>query len=1145
MAPHAVKRRRLGDQGMVQFSDDDWDDEATGYGEHEHGRSSSGPSTTGVSTNSERRPTQGVTSNGTSGIEAFTTGSYKSSMFKLQVDEMLDDLKPDYTVRMKEVEDALRKLKRIIEDLPAIEERKVDNAKHHLSNSHNIIIPFPTPGPSKDVNYKLAYGKPAHINVIGGYVFGTAIASAHPITIDLAVTMPVHLFQEKDYLNYRYFHKRAYYLAVLAAGIRNAEGSAFNVNFSSLNGSDLQPTLILTPSKESGKYSYSNAIIQVLPIAPENLFPVSKTSPDKNCIRPAAANKSMSGEKLAATPLYNAALCTDMLVTSYLRFLHASSTSAVGYKDACMLGRIWLGQRGFSANIHGGGFGHFEWAALMAVLLQGGGPKGQSVFSSGYSSYQLFKAMLQFLSTRDLITKPFVDSTEGLELPTHETAFFFDGERGINILYKMTPWSYKLLRHEAANSLKMLNDSAFDPFESAFVLNENEALQKFDQIVRLRLRDSAFTSRTSLDHVSGTLDRCQKLYRVLSRGLADRVQLIDISWDDVKSHHASGEIDSPLRNGLEILVKLIVNPSTVNRTVDHGPSAESKKEAAEFRKFWGEKSELRRFKDGSILESLVWTERDDGSQVLHQVIQYLIRRYLTAEMEGEVEFVSAGFQKVLPKVNTDASSSMDDFQPWNLAFDDLEKKLRAMEGLPLQIRQLSASSPLLRYSAIDLPSRTDVGTVTSPADIVLQFEGSGRWPDDLVAIQRTKIALLLKVSELLAESDPDLTMRVGLENETKPMTNASFLDITNVKTATSFRLRVHSDREQTLLDRRQADKSLTHTAHTETTLALSAYKRTFIHGPAHTRALRTLSTRFPLLSSTLRLVQAWFASHLLTPHIPIELVDLITIHTFTTPYPWSAPSSSHVALLRTLLFLSRWDWRTDPLLVSFTAGDLNRSTLDTIRATFAAVRKADAAMQRAVLFVASPIDPSGIAWTQHARPPKVLAARMTSLARAACKVVKESGLNLRGETIFISSTNDYSFLLHLAPSFAHNRRGITGPRASPFKNLAISPTVDTSLVGYDPVRLFIDELEKLFSPHILFLYNSRGGSFIAGLWSPQPETPRAWKVGLGYSSMPVGKGDQMDDSTDELKVVINKTAILNEIARLGGDLISKVEVIHQ
>ena len=61
-----------------------------------------------------------------------------------------------------------------------------------------------------------------------------------------------------------------------------------------------------------------------------------------------------------------------------------------------------------------------------------------------------------------------------------------------------------------------------------------------------------------------------------------------------------------------------------------GPPADSP-EAKEFRSFWGERSELRRFQDGSINEAVMW----DGSgqegvanrrTVCHQIIQYLLHR---------------------------------------------------------------------------------------------------------------------------------------------------------------------------------------------------------------------------------------------------------------------------------------------------------------------------------------------------------------------------------------------------------------------------------------------------------------------------------------------------------------------------------------
>ena len=46
-----------------------------------------------------------------------------------------------------------------------------------------------------------------------------------------------------------------------------------------------------------------------------------------------------------------------------------------------------------------------------------------------------------------------------------------------------------------------------------------------------------------------------------------------------------------------------MDPDHANRIVDKGPPADHAAEAAAFRAFWGEKAELRRFQDGSILEA--------------------------------------------------------------------------------------------------------------------------------------------------------------------------------------------------------------------------------------------------------------------------------------------------------------------------------------------------------------------------------------------------------------------------------------------------------------------------------------------------------------------------------------------------------------
>jgi len=53
------------------------------------------------------------------------------------------------------------------------------------------------------------------------------------------------IFQDKDYLNYRYFYKRAYYMACIAAGIKDASGHSFVLTFDHLNGNHLQPIIVV------------------------------------------------------------------------------------------------------------------------------------------------------------------------------------------------------------------------------------------------------------------------------------------------------------------------------------------------------------------------------------------------------------------------------------------------------------------------------------------------------------------------------------------------------------------------------------------------------------------------------------------------------------------------------------------------------------------------------------------------------------------------------------------------------------------------------------------------------------------------------------------------------------------------------------
>lgn len=620
---------------------------------------------------------------------------------------------------------------------------------------------------------------------------------------------------------------------------------------------------------------------------------------------------------------------------------------------------------------------------------------------------------------------------------------------------------------------------------------------------------------------------CQKLFDVLTTGLGDRVKLIhpqivkDPAWPVTMSNPS-------INSDRVVVVGIFLNAEQSGRTVDHGPQAEDKNAAAAFRAFWGEKAELRRFKDGSIQESLVWSSANSSHNVLDRIVTYILLRHMGQETAEGTSFVGNVFQNLLPESTSSNPIAM--YQPVMKAFETLEQDIRSLEGLPLQIRQISAASPQLRYASYEAPDLGSFGYRVQPASVYVQFEGSSRWPDDYPAIQRTKIAFLLKIGELLEESTSGLVARLGLENEEQRLLNQAFIDLI-YPAGVTFRLRIHHERELSILERSLRDKSNDFGKREEIAFAISLYKRDFVQRPLHTQAVRTLSTRFPLLSPSIRIMKKWRDSQLLSLHISDELVEILTIRTFVQPDPWQAPESIMTGFLRTLAFISKWDWQSEPLILDF-GHELSTEEVTGISLRYKAWRKIDPGMNRMVVFAASNLDPDGITWTEQG-PSKVVAAHFTNLARAACKLVKEQALNMEPSALFVMSTAEYDFIIHLNPKFVSNRFGDDPQRI--FKNLQIQSSWNTSLVGFDYIRLYLEEISSLYSKNILFFHGVNGGSCIGGLWNPQTGL-RDWTVNMTYSTLLTLQPGDADP-----KIVINKVATLHDIARLGGDMVSRIE----
>jgi U3 small nucleolar RNA-associated protein 22 len=1041
--------------------------------------------------------------------------------------------------------------------------------------SEGIVVPLPHPRPAPDAKYKLQYDRPSSINVTGSFALKVATKREESLAIDLVVTIPKTLFQEKDYLNHRYFYKRAYYLACVAAGIKKSAGSRFKLTFDCLNGNQLQPVLVVHPSGDGSADDFSNSkcVVRILLSLPEHTFPENKLRPSSNCVRPSSTSHESESKPAAPTPFYNATLQSDLAITPYLKLLHGASSKCDAFKDACVLGRIWLQQRGFSSHLRKGGFGNFEWSALMAVLLQPNPGVGAPPLSQGYSSYQLFKATLQFLAKHNLSKVPYSFQGRDVTFPkSGHTPIFFDGPRNMNVLFKMTPWSYSQLQSEAKSTVDMLRDSLADHFESTFILKTNLISYHYDAVLEIPFSSLGLGSADG-DYAEAMSEKCRKLHSVLSRALTDRVTAIALSAPDEGGW--SAESDKPPEDQQKsMLVNISTDSAHATRTVDLGPPAENKKEAASFRQFWGEKAELRRFKDGSILESVVWTQKDTNMPVMEQIIRYIIKRHIGTDVAEKATFVVDSFAHLVTAGRIQRQSGISAFSARMAALASLEKDIRALEGLPLQIRHINAADPQLRYSSVEVDS------MRNPASIIVQFEGSARWPDDLCAIQRMKIAFLLKLSDLLSDDKPNYVSRVGLENPSSPSQNQAFLDII-LPSGFSFRLRIHHDREASLLDRQLKDKTLDSQSRESAGSALAIYKRDYVQIPAHTQALQSLCTRYPALSPTIRLTKRWFASHMLSPHFSPELIELLVVCTFLQPYPWSVPSTATVGFLRTIMWISRWDWRHVPLIVDYSAsqstsntvgaettGSLTREDLQKIQTRFEAWRRIDPAMNRVVLFAATNLDTDGTTWSDKGKPERVVAARLTALARITTDAIRAqenklmssmngdavdtSSESIEPEALFVSPLQDYDIIIHLSAKHSQASKKKSEPR---FKNLELQQgplsSEDKHNVGYNPGALFAEDLRQIYGDSVLWFWNPEAVDTIAGLWNPVVTGQRSWKIKPGWNSIPIsgGKAKDKDENEDKksesgVEIQLNKAAICNEIKRLGGELVSGIEMLH-
>ncbi|KAI7906247.1 Nrap protein [Cokeromyces recurvatus] len=1078
-----------------------------------------------------------------------TAELYKSNIFKLEIDELLTEIAINYE-KHKTLEKALHNLKAIFDSIPNGKSMKLHEFAEDMLKKNKIVTPFPDPQPAKDALHPFAFEKPTSMHIVGGYGLKTIAKSKKPFNVDVAVEMPSTIFQEKDYANYRYFHKRACYLAVLASALQSSK--KFDIEYSILNGDFRRPILLVKPIKGKPEIDFSKTkcVIRILPCVDSDVFPLQRLAPGKSCVKPAEA-----------TPHYNASLLMDTAYTGHLAFLYQHIKSSQDFKNAVLLARTWIHQRGLTAI----GFTPFLFSMLMAYLIQGNKDGMGKKLSSSHSSYQLLRGTLDFISTHDFSTSPIFlgeNEKEGFSSIEFQKAFdvvIVDPSGTLNLAANMTISGLKQVQHEARLAMNFFNDST-DRFEELFLKNVNDAKLKYDNVMHISFDDirkapiSKFDESAKADHYHYLPYFVNLLSSILNRGLTNRVDLVAVHYEGLVETWPITKALENIDEHVQITVGLLLNSDNAPRLVDQGPDATQTEAIAEFRKFWGSKSELRRFKDGSIVESVVWQTQgyENRTLIVQKICLYLLELHLKLQPSQVIYWAGQlysylNYSKALPNhLFHHEELKISGFQTVMSAFNQFSKQLRQIDdALPLLINNIYPAHASLRYSSATLPHPVDFNNMISypttaryfdAIDVVVHIERSAKFPDDLNALQKVKHAFYLKMSEELKSRFQVDSVVVDDIRERNPLAIRGYLDVYYM--GYLFRCHIHLEQEATLLQKIIDSKTTTDLNKRLAKEALTKYMYQLRYKQTHTFYIQAMCARFTAYSTTVRLVKRWFGCHLLSPHVTEEMIELIAAHVFLEPQPWSTPTSTFVGFGRVLHLLATWDWATQPLIVDI-EGDLTSKQRETIIADFNQQRRVNPQMTVGAMTIATAKDLTGHRWFNSTR---AIAARITALARASLQVFTTTNTPQDLKRIFVTPLEDYSVVLDLDRS--NCTRYYQNLHPEPYA-MKMRDDDGTPYAQLDPVTEFIAELKKLYGQTLLVFHNAYGGDQLALVWNPLKATPIQWKVNAGYNCVPVdmNKNGFLKPAKGQNQITKmiqpNFNAILAEIRRLGQGILKQ------
>ncbi|GAA5958223.1 hypothetical protein JCM21900_000151 [Sporobolomyces salmonicolor] len=1123
------------------------------------------------------------------------TASPISNVLSTQVAELLDTVMPQAPATSP-LQPLLKTLHAHLSSLP--KQRAVSLEKLRKKGQ---IVPPVEGADGKWAKLDLEWEKPRSedIRVIGKWAWGGGVKEKGEYVVDVAIAMPPTLLQPKDYLFPRFLVKATHYLVTLSSHLPSSLGPV-STSYSPLSGSQGYALEIRSATPKSadktGLGKVKGAVLRLRIVSPANAFASSKLSPTSNVVRPPSLlveseNAQLNPADLPSTPLHSTALHLSSLplLTNHLKYHHSLSLTYPSYSSSARLLQLWAARRSYGSSL---GLTSEFWAWSVARSLNAGGMVGAgsdvASLAAGGEAWAGWRKALEWLAGAnwtDGIWFRFAGentySREEFKKAYAGKPLFVDPTGTINLVAGVELSTLEMLKQDARATISLLLSGIEDErkFDNAFS-REFREIERFDNFARIAIPTAPKVDQdAALDHHDSLSYLTSSISATLRRALGTRARAFMLSAPTSPSLPIDGTLPKQPA-AVTLSVGILLDPVESGRLVDQGPSAEDEAACDEFRSFWGNKSELRRFKDGSIVESVVWDQPGPGglgpqrNMIVAQIIKYILHERHGIP-EGNVDVFAAAMDHLIVEPESvrrsifleDSVATGKGFGAVISAFDDLAKELKALPDLPLAVASVQPCSPALRYSTIFTPAPRrlkdferlpDSAKYIEPHDILITLESSGRWPEDLEGIQKIKAAFLSKIGEGLEATRAVLTAEVAFDVDARTVDDNVSLEILTA-TGYAFRVRILYERSELLLEEREEQLGLTSSS-SATASSLDLYAQRFVHGPKHHAAISTLQHHFTSYSHTVRLVKRWFSSHMLSPYFSPEILELLAASVFIdASSPYDPPQSGATGFARVMERLASWKWRDEPMLVpiySFTSAVTSgrRAALPTADkaqavASFEALRLGNPAVEEFAWVVATEEDVEGKAWGRQTG--KVAAARVRGLAKATLKTLQDGvvGGGLVVEQLFSPPLGDYAFLIHLDASVIPRHFQSLAPEPRALSSRPRSSVVAGSLMGeaaeenepirlgWDPVADFVRQLNRLYPSIFLLFYSGDGASTIGGIWNPSVEGPRPFKVGMGFPVTPVRGED------GKAKVVLDKKAVLKDVERLGKGLVTRAEEV--